>query len=64
MEYHWNLSFEFASCVFLVFDAAHLPMDESFLFFPEPCKEGEGQSQAEGQEGEAEIFTVCAFICL
>lgn len=40
-------------------------MDESFLpWETEPGKEGEGQRQAEGQEGEAEIFTVCAFICL
>ena len=44
MEYHWNLSFKFASCFLLVFDAVHLPLDElSFLpWETEPSQEGEG----------------------
>lgn len=71
VEYGGNLSFKFASCLLLAFDAVHLPMDEPFLFFPETlnhARKGGGGAGNKWQAGTGrrsrDLYCVCIYLSL
>lgn len=66
MEYHWNLSFKFASCLLFGFDAVHLPFNE--LFFSSQgdwaqSARGVGAGRAAGRRSR-DLYCVCIYLSL